>query len=159
MDRSILKLLEQDGRLTAEQIALMCGKEVGDVKQLIAEYERDGVILGYKALVDWDKTDREYVSALIEIKITPQKDRGFDRVAEKIYNFPEVQSLYLMSGGFDLAVLIEGRTMKEVAYFVARKLAPLEDILSTATHFVLRKYKDKGVVYGPAVVDERGNCL
>ena len=106
MDRSILKLLEQDGRLTAEQIALMCGKEVGDVKQLIAEYERDGVILGYKALVDWDKTDREYVSALIEIKITPQKDRGFDRVAEKIYNFPEVQSLYLMSGGFDLAVLI-----------------------------------------------------
>ena len=137
----------------------MCGKEVGDVKQLIAEYERDGVILGYKALVDWDKTDREYVSALIEIKITPQKDRGFDRVAEKIYNFPEVQSLYLMSGGFDLAVLIEGRTMKEVAYFVARKLAPLEDVLSTATHFVLRKYKDKGVVYGPAVVDERGNCL
>ncbi len=159
MDRSILKLLEQDGRLTAEQIALMCDKEVGDVKQLIAEYERDGVILGYKALVDWDKTDREYVSALIEIKITPQKDRGFDRVAEKIYNFPEVQSLYLMSGGFDLAVLIEGRTMKEVAYFVARKLAPLEDVLSTATHFVLRKYKDKGVVYGPAVVDERGNCL
>ncbi len=159
MDRSILKLLEQDGRLTAEQIALMCGKEVGDVKQLISEYERDGVILGYKALVDWDKTDREYVSALIEIKITPQKDRGFDRVAEKIYNFPEVQSLYLMSGGFDLAVLIEGRTMKEVAYFVARKLAPLEDVLSTATHFVLRKYKDKGVVYGPAVVDERGNCL
>ena len=159
MDRSILKLLEQDGRLTAEQIALMCDKEVGDVKQLIAEYERDGVILGYKALVDWDKPDREYVSALIEIKITPQKDRGFDRVAEKIYNFPEVQSLYLMSGGFDLAVLIEGRTMKEVAYFVARKLAPLEDVLSTATHFVLRKYKDKGVVYGPAVVDERGNCL
>ncbi len=159
MDRSILKLLEQDGRLTAEQLALMCGKEVGDVKEQIEAYERDGVILGYKALVDWDKTDREYVSALIEIKITPQKDRGFDRVAEKIYNFPEVQSLYLMSGGFDLAVLIEGRTMKEVAYFVARKLAPLEDVLSTATHFVLRKYKDKGVVYGPAVIDERGNCL
>ena len=159
MDRSILKLLEQDGRLTAEQIALMCDKEVGDVKKQIEEYEHDGVILGYKALVDWDKTDREYVSALIEIKITPQKDRGFDRVAEKIYNFPEVQSLYLMSGGFELAVLIEGRTMKEVAYFVARKLAPLEDVLSTATHFVLRKYKDKGVVYGPAVIDERGNCL
>lgn len=159
MDRSILKLLEQDGRLTPEQIALMCDKEVGDVQAQIAEYERDGVILGYKALVDWDKTDREYVSALIEIRITPQKDRGFDRVAEKIYNFPEVQSLYLMSGGFDLAVLIEGRTMKEVAYFVACKLAPLEDVLSTATHFVLRKYKDKGVVYGPAVIDERGNCL
>ncbi|MDD6980148.1 MAG: Lrp/AsnC family transcriptional regulator [Clostridia bacterium] len=159
MDHSILKLLEDDGRLTAHQIALMCDKEEGDIKRAIEDYEKSGVILGYKALIDWDKTDREYVSALIEIKITPQKDRGFDRVAEKIYNFPEVQSLYLMSGGFDLAVLIEGRTMKEVAYFVARKLAPLEDVLSTATHFVLRKYKDKGVVYGPAVVDERGNCL
>lgn len=159
IDQAILELLEQDGRLTAEQIAVMCDKEVGDVRAGIEACEREGVILGYKALVDWDKTAREYVSALIEIKITPQKDRGFDRVAEKIYNFPEVQSLYLMSGGFDLAVLIEGRTMKEVAYFVARKLAPLEDVLSTATHFVLRKYKDKGVIYGPAVVDERGNCL
>ena len=155
----ILQLLEKDGRLTAEQLAVMCGREVSEVRQTVDRLEREGVILGYKALIDWDKTDREYVSALIEIKITPQKDRGFDRVAEKIYNFPEVQSLYLMSGGFDLAVLIEGRTMKEVAYFVARKLAPLEDVLSTATHFVLRKYKDKGVVYGPAVVDERGNCL
>ncbi|MGM9609103.1 MAG: Lrp/AsnC family transcriptional regulator, partial [Eubacteriales bacterium] len=118
MDHSILKLLEDDGRLTAHQIALMCDKEEGDIKRAIEDYEKNGVILGYKALIDWDKTDREYVSALIEIKITPQKDRGFDRVAEKIYNFPEVQSLYLMSGGFDLAVLIEGRTMKEVAYFV-----------------------------------------
>lgn len=159
MAESILQLLEQDGRLTAEQIALMCDKEVGDVRRMIEDYEKAGVILGYQALIDWDKTERDYVSALIEIKIIPQKDRGFDRVAEKIYRFPEVQSLYLMSGGFDLAVLIEGRTMKEVAYFVARKLAPLEDVQSTATHFVLRKYKDKGVIYGPAVVDERGNCL
>ena len=159
MAESILQLLEQDGRLTAEQIALMCDKEVGDVRRMIEDYEKAGVILGYQALIDWDKTERDYVSALIEIKIIPQKDRGFDRVAEKIYRFPEVQSLYLMSGGFDLAVLIEGRTMKEVAYFVARKLAPLEDVQSTATHFVLRKYKDKGVIYGPSVVDERGNCL
>ena len=158
MDR-LLTILEDNASLTPEQIAVMLGKETGDIKNMIKQYEKDGVILGYKTMIDWDKTDREYVSALIEIKITPQKDRGFDRVAEKIYNFPEVQSLYLMSGGFDLAVLIEGRTMKEVAYFVARKLAPLEDVLSTATHFVLRKYKDKGVVYGPAVVDERGNCL
>lgn len=159
MAESILQLLEQDGRLTPEQIALMCDKEVGDVRHMIEDYEKAGVILGYQALIDWDKTDRDYVSALIEIKIIPQKDRGFDRVAEKIYRFSEVQSVYLMSGGFDLAVLIEGRTMKEVAYFVARKLAPLEDVQSTATHFVLRKYKDKGVIYGPAVVDERGNCL
>ena len=156
---TILRLLEEDGRLTPQQIALMCDKEEGDIRQMIDDAEKQGVILGYKALVDWDRTDREYVSALIEIKIAPQRDRGFDRVAEKIYNYPEVQSLYLMSGGFDLAVLIEGRTMKEVAYFVARKLATLEDVISTATHFVLRKYKDKGVIYGPAVLDERGNLL
>ena len=155
----ILELLESDSRLTPEQIALMCDKEVGDIRLFMEENEKKGVILGYKTIIDWDKTDREYVNALIELKITPQRDRGFDRVAERIYNYPEVQSLYLMSGGFDLAVLLEGRTMKEIAYFVARKLATLEDVVSTATHFVLRKYKDKGVIYGPAVVDERGNCL
>ncbi len=159
MMNDILQMLESDSRLTPEQIAVMCDKEVGDVRALIEQGEKDGVILGYKTIVDWDKTDREYVSALIEIKIAPQKDRGFDYMAERIYNYPEVQSLYLMSGGFDLAVLIEGRTMKEVAYFVARKLATLDDVVATATHFVLRKYKDKGVIYGPAVVDERGNCL
>jgi DNA-binding Lrp family transcriptional regulator len=126
---------------------------------MIDKYEQDRVILGYKAIIDWDKTDRESVNALIEVKITPQRDRGFDRVAEKIYNYPEVESLYLMSGGFDLAVMIEGKTMKEVAYFVAMKLAPIEDVISTATHFVLRKYKDKGVVYGAAPVDERGQVL
>ena len=156
---TILRLLEEDGRLTPQQIALMCDKEEGDIRQMILDAEKEGVILGYKALIDWDKTDREYVSALIELKITPQRDRGFDRVAERIYNFPEVKSLYLMSGAYDLCLLIEGRTMKEVAYFVARKLAPIEDVISTATHFVLRKYKDKGVIYGPAVIDERGNCL
>ena len=155
----ILELLESDSRLTPEQIALMCDKEVGDIRLFMEENEKNGVILGYKTIIDWDKTDREFVNALIELKITPQRDRGFDRVAERIYNYPEVQSLYLMSGGFDLAVLLEGRTMKEIAYFVARKLATLEDVVATATHFVLRKYKDKGVIYGPAVVDERGNCL
>ncbi len=154
----ILKLLEDNATLTHEQLAVMCQKEVGDIKRIIENYEKDGVILGYKTMIDWDKTDREYVSALIEVKITPQRDRGFDRVAEHIYNYPEVQSLYLMSGGFDLAVLIEGKTMKEVAYFVAQKLAPIEDVISTATHFVLRKYKDKGVVYGVVDIDERGNC-
>ena len=155
----ILKVLEKDGRLTVEQVAAMCGKETGDIKKMLDAYERDGVILGYQAIIDWDKTEREYVSALIEVKIVPKPDRGFDQVAERIYNYPEVKSLYLMSGSFDLALIIEGRTMKEVAFFVARKLAPLEDVMSTATHFVLRKYKDKGIVYGPAVNDERGNIL
>ncbi|MBO5326613.1 MAG: Lrp/AsnC family transcriptional regulator [Clostridia bacterium] len=157
MDK-FLKLLEDNATLTPEQLAVMCKKEVGDIKKMIEQYEKDGVILGYKTMIDWDKTDREYVTALIEVKITPQRDRGFDRVAERIYNFPEVQNLYLMSGGYDLAVLIEGKTMKEVAYFVAQKLATIEDVISTATHFVLRKYKDKGVIYGVVDVDERGNC-
>ena len=154
----ILKLLEDNATLTAEQLAVMCNKEVGDIKNLIKTYEKEGVIVGYKTLVDWDKTDRECVSAIIEIKITPQRDRGFDHVAEKIYNYPEVQSLYLMSGGYDLCVQIEGKTMKEVAYFVAQKLATIDEVVATATHFVLRKYKDKGVVYGPQEIDERGNC-
>ncbi|MBE6576017.1 MAG: Lrp/AsnC family transcriptional regulator [Ruminococcaceae bacterium] len=155
----ILKMLEDDATLTPEQIALMCEKEEGEIRDMIKQYEHDGVILAYKTIIDWDKTDREYVSALIELKVTPQRDRGFDKVAEKIYNYPEVQSVYLMSGSFDLAVFIEGKTMREVAYFVAQKLAPLEYIQATATHFILRKYKDKGVVYGTVEVDERGNII
>ena len=154
---NFLKILEDNANLTPEQLAVMCNKEVGDVKKFIEEKEKEGVILGYKTMIDWDKTDREYVTALIEVKITPQRDRGFDRVAEVIYNYPEVQSLYLMSGGYDLCVLIEGKTMREVAYFVAQKLATIDDVISTATHFVLRKYKDKGVTYGVVEIDERGN--
>ena len=155
----ILKTLEDNATLTPEQLAVMLDKEVGEIRDLIKKYESEGVIVGYKTLIDWDKTDREYVTAMIEVKMTPQRDRGFDHIAEKIYNYPEVQSVYLMSGGFDLCLLIEGRTMKEVAYFVAQKLAPIESIISTSTHFVLRKYKDKGVVYGrDPEIDERGNC-
>ena len=154
----ILKALEENATLTTEQLSTMLGKEEGDIRDMIRQYEEDGVILGYRTVIDWDKTDREYVTALIEVKITPQLDRGFDRIAEKIYNYPEVKSLYLMSGGYDLCVTIEGRTMKEVAYFVGRKLAPMEDVMSTATHFVLRKYKDTGIVYGSMEIDERENC-
>ncbi len=157
--KELLKLLENDSRLTPEALALMLDKEVGDIRKMIDGYERDGVILGYKTLIDWDKTDTEHVCAMIEIKITPQRDRGYDHVAQKIYNYPEVESLYLMSGGFDLAVFIEGKTMREVALFVAEKLSPIEDVISTATHFVLRKYKDKGIVYGAIPVDDRGNIL
>ena len=155
----ILNLLEENATLSAKQIAVMLEKEEGDIKKAIKAYEKDGVILGYKTIIDWDKTEREYVTALIEVKLTPQKDRGFDKVAEKIYNYPEVQSLYLMSGAYDLAVFIEGRTMREVAYFVAQKLAPIDSVMSTATHFVLRKYKDKGVVYGAIEEDLRGNAF
>ena len=155
---TLLKVLEDNATLTPAQLAVMLDKEEGDIKKLIEKYEADGVILGYKTMIDWDKTDREYVTAMIEVKMTPQRDRGFDRIAEKIYNYPEVKSLYLMSGGYDLCVTIEGRTMKEVAYFVGRKLAPMEDVMSTATHFVLRKYKDTGIIYGSMEIDERENC-
>ena len=157
MDK-ILKLIEDDATLTAEQLSVMLSKEVGEIKSIIAKYEQDGVILGRKTIIDWDKTDSETVNAIIEVKVTPQRDRGFDRIAEKIYNYPEVKSLYLMSsGGFDFTLLIEGKTMREVALFVTQKLAPIESVTATATHFVLRKYKDKGVIYGANEIDERGN--
>lgn len=151
-----LKLLESDSRLTPEQLAVMCDKDVGEIKEMIGKFEKEGIILGYHTLIDWVKTARESVTALIELKISPQEDRGFDKIAEKIRNYPEVQSVYLMSGGFDLAVFIEGKTLKEVAFFVAQKLAPMNSIQSTATHFVLKKYKDKGVNYGIPETDERG---
>ena len=157
MDK-LLKLLEDDATLTPEQLALMLSKEVGEVKELINKYERSGVILGKKTIIDWDKTENETVNAIIEVKVTPQRDRGFDRIAEKIYNYPEVKSLYLMSsGGFDFTLLLEGKTMREVALFVTQKLAPIDSVTATATHFVLRKYKDKGVIYGANEIDERGN--
>ncbi|MGM9679940.1 MAG: Lrp/AsnC family transcriptional regulator [Eubacteriales bacterium] len=153
----ILRMLQDDARLTPEQIAIMTQKDAGDVRRAIEEYEKSGVIVGYQALIDWDKTDREFVSAVIELKITPQKDRGFDRVAEKIYNYPEVQSLFLMSGAYDLQVILEGKTLKEVAHFVAAKLSTIEAVTGTATHFVLRKYKDHGVIYKSPEIDERSN--
>lgn len=162
LKEKVLALVENDARLNKEKIAVMLGKEVGEIRDIIETLEKDGVILGYKALVDWDKTDREYVTALIELKVTPQRDRGFERVAERIYNFPEVKNMYLMSGAYDFCVMIEGRTMKEVALFVAEKLAPIESVISTSTHFVLRKYKDKGVIFGygtDATNDERGNII
>lgn len=153
----LLNIIENDPRLPNEAIAVMLGKEVGEIADMIEKYEKDGTIVGYKTVIDWDKTDREYVSAIIEIKITPQRDRGFDKIAERIYNYPEVKNLYLMSGGFDLCCMIEGKTMKEVAFFVAQKLAPIEDVVSTSTHFVLRKYKSSGMIYGTHDEDFRGN--
>ncbi len=155
--KDLLKLIENNPRLTDSELAVMLGKETGDVAAMIKECEENGTIVGYKTVIDWDQTDREYVSAFIEIKITPQRDRGFDKIAERIYKYPEVKNLYLMSGGFDLACTIEGKTMKEVAFFVAQKLAPIEDVVSTATHFVLRKYKDNSLIYGAPEADLRGN--
>lgn len=151
----LLRLLENDATLTPAELALMLQKEEGDIKDMIRKLEKDGVILGYKAVVDWDKTEKETVTALIEVKVMPQRDDGFDKIAEKIQNYPEIKGLYLMSGGFDFTVLIEGKTMKEVAYFVARKLAPIEYVTATATHFVLKTYKYNGVIYNSSKKDLR----
>ena len=157
MNTELLKLLENDARLTPAQLSVMLDKDESDVKKDLRELEENGTILGYKAIVDWEKTEHESVTAMIDVKLTPQRDRGFDRVAEKIYNYPEVKSVYLMSGAYDLSVLIEGRTMKEVALFVSQKLSTIDAVNSTATHFVLHKYKDKGVLYNQSEIDERGN--
>ena len=157
MNTELLKLLENDARLTPAQLSVMLDKDENSVKDELRELESNGTILGYKAIVDWEKTDYEAVTAMIEVKLTPQRESGFDRVAEKIYNYPEVKSVYLMSGAYDLSVLIEGKTLKEVALFVSQKLATIDSVMSTATHFVLHKYKDKGVLYTTNEIDERGN--
>lgn len=154
--KSMLELLENDATLTAEQLAAMLGGNAEDIRKEIRAYEKDGTIVGYKTLIDWDKTERTMVSAFIELKVEPQINRGFDEIAERICNFPEVESVYLMSGSFDIAVMLEGKTLREVAFFVAEKLSTMEGITGTATHFVLRKYKDKNTVYRHAEVDERG---
>ncbi len=157
--KKLLRLLEKDAHLTAEELALMCEKEVGDIKKMIDAYEQEGIILGYTTVIDWDKTDTEYVNALIELKVIPERLHGYDGIAERIYNYPEVESVYLMSGGFDLAVMLRGKTMREIAAFVASKLAVLDSVTATATHFILQKYKENGVIFGAPQKDERGNCL
>ena len=151
----ILEILEKNGRIENEKIAVMLGITVEEVKEAIEKYEKQNVILGYNALIDWEKTDKELVTALIEVRVTPQRGKGFDKVAERIYQYPQVKSCYLMSGGFDLAVLVEGKTMKEVALFVAEKLATTDCVLSTATHFILKPYKNDGVIFKKQQNDDR----
>ena len=154
MNTKLLRLLEDDCTLTREQLASMADMTVEEVNAAIREYEDNKVILGYKAIVDWDRTDRESVTALIEVKVTPQRGEGFDRVAERIYQYDEVESVYLMSGAYDLTVIISGRTLREVAEFVGQRLAPLEDVTGTATHFILKKYKEKHLIFQKQEVQE-----
>lgn len=139
----ILKLLEEDCRYTPAQIASMTGKTEKEVQDTIKKYEDEHIITGYTALVDWDRTELETVTAFIEVKITPQRDDGFDRIAKRIYQYDEVESLYLMSGAFDFAVIVSGKSLKDVSHFVSSKLAPIDGVISTATHFIMKRYKDK----------------
>ena len=152
----ILNILDKEkGNVSRAKIAQMLGMEEKEVADRIEKMEKENVIVGYKTIVNWDKTDKDVVVALIELRITPQRGEGFDKVAERIYKYPQVKSLYLMSGAYDLAVTIEGKSMKEVALFVAQKLAPMDSIISTATHFVLKKYKEEGIVFEDDEKDTR----
>jgi DNA-binding Lrp family transcriptional regulator len=153
--KEILEILRDNDRVSPEQMSVMLGLEADEVKRRIAGYEQDRVILKYHALIDWEKAGEELVTALIDVKVTPERDFGFDQIAERLYRFPEVQTVYLMSGGYDLSVVVEGKTMKEVALFVAEKLAPIEHVLSCATHFILKRYKQDGVIFSDEKVDKR----
>ena len=145
MRTKILNLIEEDCKLTPKDIAAMLGETEEAVAAEIAALEKEKVICGYTSIIDWDKTENEFVTALIELKVTPQRGEGFDKIAERISNYPEVDTVYLMSGAYDFAVIIKGKTMKEVSLFVSSKLAPMEAVVGTATHFVLKKYKEHGV--------------
>ncbi len=148
MVNDILNILDRaNTKLSNEQIANMLGKDENEVAKIIEGLEKENVIVGYKTMINWEKTDRDLVTSIIELKISPQRGEGFDKVAEKIYKYPQVKSLFLMSGSYDLCVIIEGQSMKDVALFVASKLAPMDNVLSTATSFVLKKYKDDGLVF------------
>ena len=155
MQEKILRNIAKNGKLSTEDLAAMLAASPEEIEKEMNAMEEQGIICGYPTLINWDKTGCEHVTALIEVTVAPERGRGFDKVAERIYQFDEVESLYLMSGsGFDLTVIIVGKTMKEVAWFVATKLAPMESVMSTATHFVLKKYKEHGL---SLVAEERGD--
>ncbi len=146
MRSEILKMLENNSRIDLHDLAIMMGTDETRVYQEIEKMEQEGVICGYPTLINWDKTGEEKVTALIEVRVTPQRGQGFEKLAERITNYPEVRAVYLMSGAFDFAVFLEGKTLKDVAMFVTSKLSTLDAITGTSTHFVLKKYKDYGII-------------
>lgn len=146
MREAMLALLEKDSRLTPADLAERLDLNGDEVAAELSKMVDEHIICGFNTLINWDKTDKEFVTALIEVKVAPQRGMGFDKIAERIYRFEEVTAVYLMSGGFDLTVIIQGKTIKDIAYFVSDKLSPLESVMSTATHFVLKKYKDHGII-------------
>ena len=155
LEDSLLDLLKEDCRIPLEKIAVMTGSTLSEVTEAIDNLEKRKVILRYSPMINWDKTDRERVEALIEVRVTPQRDMGFDAVARRIYRFEEVKSVYLMSGSYDLLVLVEARTLTDLAMFVASKLSPLETVTGTATSFVLKRYKEEGVIFENESPDHR----
>ena len=159
MNVKLLKLMAKDSHVPISDMATMLGMTEDAVRTEIEEMEQAGIIRGYKTVVDWERLDDAFVSAIIELKVTPKAGLGFEDVAAKVMKYPEVESVYLMSGVYDLNVVVKGKTFHEVAKFVAKELSTIESVTSTATHFVLRKYKDHNVIFGGAPIDERGNIL
>ncbi len=155
MERQILKILERDARTSPADMAVMLGKTEDEVRECVKKMEENGVIRRYKTVIDWDKAGREQVFAFIDVRVTPSRGVGFDDVAKRIYNYPEVHSVYLVSGDYDLRVVVGGKTMHQVAFFVAEKLATLESVLSTRTSFLLKRYKDDGDIFAEAETDDR----
>ncbi|MCR5339457.1 MAG: Lrp/AsnC family transcriptional regulator [Lachnospiraceae bacterium] len=155
MRERILAIIEKNSRIDLKELAIIMGEPEIEVANELKAMEESGIICGYHTLIDWEKTDIEKVTALIEVRVTPQRGQGFDNIAERIYKYPEVNSVYLISGGYDLLVTLEGKTLKEVSGFVTDKLSTLETVMSTATHFILKKYKDHGTILHKDEVDER----
>ena len=155
MRTTILKYIEKNSRVDLGELAVLLGTDEVTVANEIAQMEKEKIICGYHTLIDWDKVGMEKVTALIEVKVTPQRNQGFDRIAERIYNYPEVTAVYLISGGYDLLVTLDGKTLKEVSQFVSEKLSPVEAVISTATHFILKKYKDHGTIHVKKAESER----
>ena len=155
MREELLSIIEKNSRIDLKELAVRLGKEEIDVVNELQKLEDERVICGYHTLINWEKTSIEKVTALIEVKVTPQRGKGFDRIASRIYNYPEVRDVYLMSGGFDLLVILEEKSLKDIAMFVSEKLSTLDSIISTGTHFILKKYKDHGTIIDEKVEDER----
>ena len=155
LQMELLDILREDCRIPLEKLAIMTGHTMEEVATAIEDMEKRRVILRYSPIINWDLTDRECVEAMIEVRVTPQRDMGFDAVAARIYRFEEVKSVYLMSGAYDLLLLVEARTLKELAFFVSEKLSPLEMVTGTATHFVLKRYKSDGVIFDTDKSDRR----
>lgn len=159
MREQILHIIEKNSRVDIGELAVILGAEEIDIANELKKMEEDGVICGYHTLIDWEKTNIDKVSALIEVRVTPQRGQGFDNIAERIYKYPEVNAVYLISGGYDLLVSLEGKSLKDVSSFVSDKLSTLDSVLSTATHFILKKYKDHGTILGKKRVDEREKIM